>query len=139
MGLLVSASDRETADDDGSSELILVVEDQDDVCKVIRLTLELQGYEVLSTRDPNEAIAMLRSLHRPLDLLVTDVVMPGMSGTALAQEAQVLQANLKVLFVSGHPEATLFQHGVDVDAENFLAKPFSSASLGRKVRKLLRR
>ncbi len=120
------------------TEVILVVEDEDEVRKVVCLTLELQGYTVLAARGPEQALQLVRSSSQPIDLLMTDVVMPELSGPELAALIRQDIPDLRVLYMSGYSEDALLAHGLVMSEIAFLAKPFSSAALGRKVRQVLR-
>lgn len=128
----------EHPNDPDASEVILVVEDEDEVRKVICLTLELQGYRVLAAARPEQALTLVHSLEYQIDLLLTDVVMPELSGPELATQIRQLMPQLCVLYISGYSEEALLAHGLSRSEPAFLAKPFSSASLGRKVRQVLR-
>ncbi len=121
-----------------AGEVILVVEDEDEVRKVICLTLELQGYTVLAAAKPEEALEIARSPNQSIDLLLTDVVMPQCSGPELAAQIRQLLPDLQVLYISGYSEDAMLAHGLIADETAFLPKPFSSAALGRKVRQVLR-
>ncbi len=118
--------------------MILVVEDEDEVRKVVCLTLELQGYNVAAASHPVQAISVAHSLDRPIDLLLTDVVMPELSGPELAERLRCQFPAMAVLYMSGYADDELLAHGVVSGEKAFLAKPFSSAALGRKVRQVLR-
>ena len=116
---------------------ILVVEDEMEVRKVVRLTLELQGYHVLAAQDADDALRLATAFKGPIDLLVADVVMPRMNGSKLFDQLRLSRARLRVLFISGYSAEVLADHHVGTDDANFLAKPFSSSTLGRKVSELL--
>jgi PAS domain S-box-containing protein len=128
--------------DDGTGvgdELVLVAEDEDELRRLAVRELEGRGYLVLAAANGIEAIAVARSLERPLDLLVTDVVMPEMSGVELAEELVAGWPELAVLFMSGHlDEDAVARHPLDPDAD-LLAKPFTPDQLGRRVRHALDR
>ncbi|MGH7656869.1 MAG: response regulator, partial [Gemmatimonadales bacterium] len=106
-----------------------------------RRSLEAQGYRVLSASSVREANAMLAAGNgaglRSLDLLVTDVVMPGQSGRSLAQELHTRRPDLKILYISGHTDDAVVAHGVHESSAAFLQKPFSPEDLARKVRSVL--
>jgi PAS domain S-box-containing protein len=121
------------------AETILVVEDEPAVLKVIQRALEDCGYRVLAARHPDEALEILRVPGRAIDLVVTDMMMPGMTGRELAIAALAERPRLGVLYLSGYaadpdtlPEAT----GEELE---FLQKPFTPAALAFKVRELLDR
>lgn len=116
---------------------ILVVEDSEGVRELIRRFLERRGHRVLTAARPGEALALGR-LHAP-DLLVTDVVLPGMSGRELAEELQVRQPSLRVLFMSGYTENAILHHGVLDAGLDFIAKPFAIDAFSGKIDELLSR
>ena len=120
----------------GVSEVVLLVEDQDDVRRLTRKVLERSGYVVLEANDGRAGLSIILSHPDKIDVLVSDVVMPELSGGALAKQALVLRPNLKVLFVSGHTEDTIVKGGVTQGAA-FLQKPYTPADLARKVREVL--
>jgi two-component system, cell cycle sensor histidine kinase and response regulator CckA len=119
------------------AETILLVEDDESLRKAARRTLEAAGYKVLVAE--NGAGALLTSAQRTGDvhLLLTDVVMPHMSGRALANELLKARPTLKVLYTSGYTDNTIDQHGVLPAGTNFIGKPFTTAALTRKVRQAL--
>ena len=97
----------------------------------------MQGYAVLEAKDGLDALAVARNHYSTIDLVVSDVVMPNMSGGQLAKELSQLRPDMKLLFVSGYAENTVLQHGkIDVGTR-FLQKPFSLKALARKVREIL--
>ena len=99
--------------------------------------LERYGYEVHAFPAPAQALTALPELRPPPDLLVTDVVMPGMNGRTLAERIASLLPAVKVLFVSGYTENVIVHHGVLKEAIEFLAKPYSVDQLARRVREVL--
>jgi len=120
------------------SETVLVVEDEDAVRSLTRMILEQGGYRVLEAADASEALSVNAKLAEPIDLLLSDVVMPRMSGPQLAAQMQEEQPDLKVLFISGHADETIVHHGVlDPDTE-LLVKPFSVNELLARVHGVLR-
>ncbi len=118
---------------------LLLVEDNDELRESLRGLLEALGYSVHAAADGIEALRRFDALERPPDLLVTDVVMPGMSGRELVERLQQLHADLKVLYISGHTDGVILRHGVDAGTPELLAKPFTSAALAEKLRQLLDR
>jgi two-component system, cell cycle sensor histidine kinase and response regulator CckA len=118
----------------GNGETILLVEDDPLVHGVARRILEGAGYAVVSARDPHEALRAANVLGHPPDLLVTDLVMPGMYGNELVEQLRRRFERLRVLFVSGYPDAALGPHGVLPAGVHFLNKPFSAVSLLSAVR-----
>lgn len=98
--------------------------------------LESSGYDVLSARHPDDALQLSRTHVEQIDLLVTDVVLPRMSGPKLAAAMRAARPELRVLYISGYAWDTFKEDGVHV-GESFLRKPFSSLELARKVRETL--
>ena len=118
-------------------ETVLLVEDEASVRQASRQFLSRSGYNVLEAFDGEDALREAREHDGPIHLMITDVVMPRMSGPALAAKLADDRPDMKVLFVSGYAERTILQHGkIDV-TQRFLEKPFSLKMLGRKVREVL--
>jgi two-component system cell cycle sensor histidine kinase/response regulator CckA len=118
-------------------EAVLLVEDDDRVRAFATAVLERFGYKVCAFQEPARALAALPALDPPPDLLVTDVVMPGMNGRALAERVASLIPAMRVLFVSGYTENVIVHHGVLKENIEFLAKPYSVDQLARRVREVL--
>jgi two-component system, cell cycle sensor histidine kinase and response regulator CckA len=119
------------------TETILLVEDEEAVRAFARTVLERNGYRVLEAAGGIDALARVATRERQVDLLVTDVVMPQMSGTELARSLIRISPSVKVLYVSGYTGNAIL-HGAVLDkGEDFLQKPFSSQELLAKVRELL--
>ncbi|HEV2842085.1 MAG TPA: ATP-binding protein [Chthoniobacterales bacterium] len=119
------------------SETILVVEDEEVVRHLICTVLGEAGYDVLEAESPAVALQLARERDEPVHLLLTDVVMPGMNGPALARTLSTLQPSLKVLYVSGYSDNDISAQGVVDPALVVLQKPFTQQTLGRKVREIL--
>jgi PAS domain S-box-containing protein len=119
------------------TETILLVEDEDGIRTMTRMILQNNGYQVLEASNGGEALLLCRSRKEPVHLLVTDVVMPRMSGRELAQQLARWQPGLKVLYVSGYTDDAIVHHGVLDPDTPFLQKPFTPQQLTRKVRELL--
>ena len=133
-------SSPETHDGDlvvGGTETILLVEDDDGVRELALLVLQSRGYNVLVAGDGTDAIRVIETHRRPIDLLVTDVVMPGMDGRDLADALRPRFPRMKILFSSGYTDDTIVRHGVLHEAIAFLQKPYSPFSLAKKVRDVL--
>lgn len=118
-------------------ETILVVEDDADILALAVVALGRRGYTVLSAASPAEALPLAASHPSGIDLLVTDVVMPGMHGGELAARLLALRPGLKVLYVSGYTADAIAQRGVVEDGVALLPKPFSLLALTQKVREVL--
>ncbi len=120
------------------TETVLVVEDEEPVRNMILDVLGLHGYTTLSATDGEDALRVARAHRGVLDLIVVDVVMPGISGDALVQRLAADRPRLRVLFISGYNDDLILQHGLLCRGGNFLQKPFSVDDLLKKVREVLR-
>jgi CheY-like chemotaxis protein len=120
-------------------ETILVVEDEDEVRKVAVRILSGQGYKVLEASHGDGALLVCEQHEGPIHLMVTDVVMPGMSGRELSERLTSLCPEIKILYMSGHTNSAIFHHGVLEPGVNLLQKPFTPEALARKVREVLER
>jgi len=118
-------------------ERVLVVEDEEVVRKLLENTLDQFGYEVLSAGNGKEALELLANNNHSFDLLLTDVVMPHMSGSELASVVSEKIPGIKVLFMSGYTENAIVDQGVLRSGINFISKPFGPSELAKKVRKVL--
>lgn len=116
---------------------ILLVEDDGSVRALATKVLERAGYSVHAYATGDDALAALPSLRPPPELLITDVVMPGMNGRVLAERVCAALPDIRVLFVSGYTEDVIVSHGALKDGIEFLAKPYSIDQLTRRVRDLL--
>jgi PAS domain S-box-containing protein len=122
---------------DRATGTILVVEDDQMVRKIVCETLEASGYKVIEAHGPDEALRLMTAPPAPIDLLLTDVVMPGMNGRQLHQKLAAIQPGLRVLYTSGYTDNVIVHHGV-LDGElHFLQKPFTLQALREKVRQSL--
>ncbi len=119
------------------TETILVVEDDEMVRSLVRETLEREGYQVLDVSDPTAARGLSESRQGAIDLLIADVVMPRLSGPALAQELIGGRPALKVLYISGYTDSAVVNSGILEKDVAFLQKPFTPAALAEKVREVL--
>jgi PAS domain S-box-containing protein len=121
------------------SETILVVEDEAPVRAVTRQLLERNGYTVLEAPDGPAALALVdgEAGGRHIDLLLTDVIMPGMSGRELAAQLNARRPNVRVLFMSGYTDDAVVRHGMLEPGLAYLEKPFRPTALLRKVRRVL--
>jgi two-component system, cell cycle sensor histidine kinase and response regulator CckA len=115
-------------------ETILLVEDEDPVREVTALLLESLGYQVLQVSNAADALNLMENTRVKIDLLFTDVIMPGMSGRELAEALRARDPGLKVLFQSGYTDDMVVRHGVLRSEVAFLQKPFTVDSLAKKIR-----
>jgi PAS domain S-box-containing protein len=121
----------------GGSETVLLVEDDVVVRSLVSQVLTGQGYGVLETANGDEAQRVAREFGKPIQLLVTDVILPGLSGRAVAERLRELQPAMKVLYLSGYGESTIGRQGVLPADAPFLPKPFLPSVLVRTVREVL--
>jgi len=119
------------------SETILLVEDQDQVRAAAHTILKRNGYRVITAHNAGEALLLCERHEGPIDLLLTDVVMPHMSGTELAKRLARTRPALKVLYMSGYTDDSIVRHGVLESEMAFLEKPFTPESLTRKIREVI--
>jgi CheY-like chemotaxis protein len=118
-------------------ETVLVVEDQEDVRKLIRTILESYGYRILEAENGVEALRLIEEHPGEIQLLLTDVILPGMNGKTLSEQMRVLLPKPKVIFMSGYPEDAISRRGVLEQDVAYLPKPFSLEYLAVKVREVL--
>ena len=116
------------------TETILLAEDEDAVRTVATAALERRGYRVLAAANGDAGMAISLAFPGRIALLVTDVVMPGMNGRALADHLVAQRPGLPVLFVSGYTDDDVLRKGITTDERTLLAKPFTSLELARRVR-----
>jgi nitrogen-specific signal transduction histidine kinase/CheY-like chemotaxis protein len=119
------------------TETVLLVEDQVEVRKLARKILEARGYTVLAAGSGPEALVLADQHSGPIDLLITDVVMPGMGGRDVSLTLGPKRPAMKILYLSGYTDQTVIHHGVLEPGVAFLQKPFTPDVLARKVRELL--
>ncbi len=121
----------------GGEETVLVVEDEEIVRSVAVRILERLGYRVLAARSGSDALTLIKGRGGTIDLLLTDVVMPGINGRELARQLSAGCPGLRVLYTSGYNQEVIAPHGVLDEGLQFLAKPYSVKSLAMKVREVL--
>ncbi|MEW6247374.1 MAG: PAS domain S-box protein [Nitrospirota bacterium] len=119
------------------SETILVVEDEPFVRQFLKELLAGRGYQVLEAASGAEALARCEAYHRPIHLLLTDVVMPEMNGRQLAQMVVAKRPEIRVLFMSGYTDDAVLRHGVQNRSDAFIQKPYAPEALLRKIREVL--
>ena len=121
------------------AETILVVEDDDAVRRMTREFLKIKGYTVIEARGATEAIQVMENRGDQIDLVVTDVLMPGMKGRELVERLDELRSDLKVLYMSAYTEDAAINIGVLSPGMEFIEKPFSPDELAARVRQVLGR
>lgn len=119
------------------SETILLVEDNEHVRGMTQMVLEGLGYRILSAETGKRALAILRHQKTPVDLLLTDVVMPELNGKELYEQVRQERPNIKVLYMSGYTGDVIAHRGIVDPGVNFIQKPFSIETLGSKIRSVL--
>jgi two-component system cell cycle sensor histidine kinase/response regulator CckA len=132
-----SADGPRAADARGGTETILLVEDEDAVRAIALLALRTHGYTVLQAESGKNALRIFQQHEGRIDLIVTDVIMPGMNGRELAEELCLRYSGLKVLYMSGYTGDSAILNGVLREKVAFLQKPYTPLSLARKVRQVL--
>src|SRR5207247_6171286 len=113
----------------GGTETVLLVEDEDVVRRLGRIALAKRGYRVLEAANGAEALLLCEREQRPIEMLITDVVMPGMTGPELARELASRRPQMKVLYVSGYPQRAMAQQRALPPGSAFLDKPFTLDAL----------
>ena len=121
----------------GSRETILLVEDEDMVRRLIGQVLLSNGYNLLEAGSGAAALEVVERNPGAIDLLLTDVVMAGMSGRELSERLVLIRPGLKVLYMSGYTDDAILRHGVQQSSTAFLCKPFSPGVLIRKIREVI--
>jgi CheY-like chemotaxis protein len=136
-GAQESARSAETVYDTQGSETILLAEDEEAVRSLARHVLEMYGYQVLEAANGGAALLICERHKEPIQLLITDVIMPEMSGRELADRLAPLRPEMKVLFMSGYTDNAIVHQGVLEEGANFIQKPFPTDALAHKVREVL--
>ncbi|MBI2421290.1 MAG: response regulator [Candidatus Hydrogenedentes bacterium] len=116
------------------TETVLLVEDEEPVRTLVERILAASGYTVLPAATAGEALALIDGYDGRIHLMLTDVVLPGMSGPKLAEQLAVIRPDMKVMLMSGYTDDAIVRHGMIARDVNFLGKPFTAAGLMRKVR-----
>lgn len=129
----------ETAEPGNGTETVLVVEDERPVRDVVVRSLRTRGYAVLEAQDSTEALELVERYEGEIDLLLTDVVLPGEGGRELAEQVVELRPDVRVLFMSGYTDDVILHHNLRSADFDLLQKPFTAISLAAKVREVLDR
>ena len=116
---------------------VLLVEDEDFVRNVTREVLELSGYQVIEAIDANDGLELFRQNMEIIDLILTDVVMPGMNGREFANQLLPLRPDLKIIFMSGYTDNAIVRESFSDLHLNYLQKPFTLDTLTDKVHQVL--
>jgi CheY-like chemotaxis protein len=119
------------------TETILIVEDEEGLRHLAERVLKSAGYTVLAAANGGEGLLLLERHDGPVQLMLTDVVMPGMSGQELAERLRETRPEMKVLYSSGYTDDAILRHGVVDDVSLFISKPYTIVELTRKVREVL--
>jgi len=119
------------------NETILIVEDEEEVRKLAGKILERQGYRILEASQGDDALRISERHGGPIDLILVDVIMPGMSCSELAKHLKSPHPKMKVLYMSGYTDNAIVRHGVLEKGVNYIQKPFTMEGLARKVREVL--
>jgi PAS domain S-box-containing protein len=127
----------ELGTNDVGSETILLVEDEDSVRDLAQRILQSRGYNVLAARHGGDALQMALAADQQIDLVVTDVVMPGMNGRQLVEALRARAPGVRVLYMSGYTDDDIVRRGLLTSNVAFLEKPFTGKTLGRRVRSVL--
>jgi two-component system, cell cycle sensor histidine kinase and response regulator CckA len=143
---LVESNGLQSSDDDHAAPLtaqrpatVLLVEDEDAVRRLIHTQLEEMGYKVISANDGQEALRVAKNFAQPIDLLLTDVVMPRMGGLEAARRLSTSRPDMQVVYITGHPQKTEPSEGKIAAGACVLPKPFDERQLGEIIRKALAR
>ena len=120
-----------------SRKTVLVVDDEAEIRKLVGAMMSQFGYTVLTADSGEHALTLFKNQHAPLELLITDVIAPGMSGPMLADKLSAMQPDLKVLYISGYDNTNVVQKYVVNKGHALLAKPFTVAELRAKITELL--
>jgi signal transduction histidine kinase/CheY-like chemotaxis protein len=136
---LLQAADKSQENDEKKDGMVLLVEDEESVRRVTLRLLEKIGYNVIDCKGGQEALKILQDDKPKVDLLLTDIIMPGMNGQELFKKVSAYQPDLKVLFMSGYSHSSGFftRRGTSLIDGPFISKPFTSDTLGMKIQQIL--
>jgi len=137
VSVMATATAAETAPVQPGHETILLVEDEVGVRQIAKRALEQLGYQVLEAANGKAALDVMQAYAQPIHLVITDVVMPEMSGRQLVEQLDRQGESVQVLYMSGYTDDAIVRHGVSEEVNAFLQKPFTPSGLARKVREVL--
>jgi DNA-binding response OmpR family regulator len=120
-----------------ASGTVLVVEDQEEVRRLMKAVLESEGFNVLTAAGGDAALSLARGYSETIHLLITDVIMPDMTGKQVADQLVSMRPGMKVLYISGYSGDVLARHGVLDSDVAYLSKPFTPVTLSARVREIL--
>ncbi len=123
----------------GTPKVILVVDDETDILRLVETILSNENYTVLTARSAEEALETFRNLSTPPDLVLSDVVMPGTSGPMMTEQMRALVPDLRILFMSGYDDRQVVQRYVVEQGFGLIAKPFTAGSLRNFVQEAVNR
>jgi two-component system cell cycle sensor histidine kinase/response regulator CckA len=121
----------------GGAETVLIVEDEESILNLSKEMLEMLGYKVLAVNETDQALRLAREYNGNIDLLLTDVMMPGMNGKELSDRIIAFKPGLKRLYMSGYTSDVIARQGILEEDIQFIPKPFSFTDLASKVRETL--
>jgi PAS domain S-box-containing protein len=121
----------------GHGEMVLLVEDESSVLKIVKFMLQKQGYGVLTASNPESALQIVKNYSGNIHLLIMDLILPGMNGNDLAAQIQATRPGLKCIFMTGYASSFIPNEGALESDMNFLAKPFGMNELAEKIRQTL--
>lgn len=121
----------------GGAKTVLIVEDEESILNLSKEMLEMLGYKVLAVNETDKALLLAKEYDGNIDLLLTDVMMPGMNGKELSERIVAFKPGLKRLYMSGYTPDVIARQGILEDDIQFIPKPFSFKDLATKVKEIL--
>jgi two-component system, cell cycle sensor histidine kinase and response regulator CckA len=119
------------------TERVLVVEDEEGIRRIVKRVLERNGYEVIVADSPPMAVELAERFSGRIDVLLTDVVMPQLSGPEVAARVRLSHPETRVLYMSGYTDDVMAEHGIVTEVQDYLPKPFTAEDLLQRVRERL--
>ena len=121
----------------GNNEVLLIVDDDTDVLRILTMMLRSAGYRVIEASSPAEALKLVSDVIDQIDLVITDMIMPGMNGKSLASKLKTLRSDIKVLFISGYGDDVMKTLNIDLTNCHFAQKPLDFAVLTSLINNIL--